>query len=73
MDKKIIDARGLSCPQPVIAAKKAVDAGEPLDILLDCQVYRENVLSFAAHSGWRKYIHEEVADIILSFKKEQGV
>lgn len=69
MDKKIIDARGLSCPQPVIAAKKAADEGEPFDILLDNEVSRENVLRFARHNGWQTAAREDGQDIVVSFKK----
>lgn len=69
MDKKIIDARGLSCPQPVMAAKKAADEGQPFDILLDNEVSRENVLRFAAHSGWEISIGQAGPDIVIAFNK----
>ena len=49
--KKIIDARGLSCPQPVIlvmAKMKGMASGE-FTILVDTDTAKENV-SRAAHS-----------------------
>lgn len=48
-----IDARGLPCPEPVIATKKALEAGgyEILEIVVDGPTARENVTRFAAHSG----------------------
>lgn len=45
-----VDARGLSCPQPVIATKKALDSitdGVVITIV-DNEVSRENVIKFAA-------------------------
>lgn len=50
-----VDARGLSCPQPVLAtleAIKSMDRGEVL-ILVDTDTSRENVIRAAASSGWQ--------------------
>jgi TusA-related sulfurtransferase len=39
-----VDARGLSCPQPVILARKAIQAGEfPIEVLVETVTSRENV------------------------------
>jgi tRNA 2-thiouridine synthesizing protein A len=69
MDQKIVDARGLSCPQPVIAAKKAADDGKPFNILVDNEVSKENVLRLAAHNGWQTDVRQQGEDIVISFKK----
>ncbi|MDC7244976.1 MAG: sulfurtransferase TusA family protein [Sphaerochaetaceae bacterium] len=43
-----IDARGLSCPQPVIETKRAVDKKEEqLSVLVDNIAAKENVGRFA--------------------------
>jgi TusA-related sulfurtransferase len=43
-----IDARGLSCPQPVIETKKVVDKKErKLTVLVDNIAAKENVSRFA--------------------------
>ncbi len=43
-----IDARGLSCPQPVIETKKAVDKKfTQLTVLVDNVASKENVSRFA--------------------------
>lgn len=51
---KIVDAKGLSCPQPVILAlnaiKKAVD--DELIILVDTDASKENVNRAAKAQGW---------------------
>lgn len=39
-----VDARGLSCPQPVIMARNAIQAGAfPIEVLVETVTSRENV------------------------------
>jgi len=54
MDKKVIDARGLSCPQPVIETKRALGAAAwgRLEVLVDTVTSRENVLRYGRSAGW---------------------
>jgi TusA-related sulfurtransferase len=59
-----VDARGLSCPQPVLMATskmKALGTGQ-MEVVVDNEVSRENVSRAARHEGW------EVADV----KEESG-
>ena len=52
MSKKLIDTSGLSCPQPVLLVKQAVEAGDKdLDIIVDTEVARENVGKYLKKSG----------------------
>ena len=52
MSKKLIDTSGLSCPQPVLLVKQAVEAGDKdLDIIVDTEVARENVGKFLKKAG----------------------
>ncbi|NLI33805.1 MAG: preprotein translocase subunit TatB [Deltaproteobacteria bacterium] len=49
-----VDARGLSCPQPVLATLdqiKAMDRGE-IVVLVDTDTSKENVIRAAASKGW---------------------
>jgi tRNA 2-thiouridine synthesizing protein A len=44
---KHIDARGLSCPEPVIQARRAaadMRAGDQIEVLVDAGAARDNVL-----------------------------
>ena len=42
-----VDARGLSCPQPVILTQKAISEGvKSFDVIVDAEVCRENVVRF---------------------------
>lgn len=50
-----VDARGFSCPQPVLMALKQMDRlrqGE-ITILVDTDTSKENVTRAAAHRGWQ--------------------
>ena len=47
-----VDARGLSCPQPVILARNAVQTGKlPIEVLVDTVTSRENVRRAAEKLG----------------------
>lgn len=50
----VVDARGLSCPQPVLMTMdeiKKVDTGE-ISILVDTDTSKENVSRAAESQGW---------------------
>lgn len=50
----MIDARGLSCPEPVILIKKAMASREAeYEMVTDNRVSMENVTRFAQHSGYK--------------------
>ncbi|MGE5381576.1 MAG: sulfurtransferase TusA family protein [Methylocystaceae bacterium] len=50
----MVDARGLSCPLPVLRTKKAVEQGsEKIIVLVDREVARENVEKFARQQGYQ--------------------
>lgn len=49
---RVLDARGLPCPQPVILVRKALAEGgfDTLEITVDDPASRENLLKFAAYA-----------------------
>jgi tRNA 2-thiouridine synthesizing protein A len=49
-----IDARGLSCPQPVILTHKKIEdmAKGVIEVLVDTETSRENVSRLAQRAGW---------------------
>lgn len=51
---KIVDARGLSCPQPVLMTLDAIKSGtgNELEVLVDNMASRENVIRAAENKGW---------------------
>jgi len=70
MTTKRIDARGLSCPQPVVLVDRAVHEGNTdLEILVDNEVSRENVLRMADRRGLKTDVRQEGPDIVIRAKK----
>ncbi len=64
-----VDARGLSCPQPVVLTSKAIEAGaESLEVLVDNEVSKENVLRLAKRHKMQTSVHEEGPDIVIEIK-----
>lgn len=54
---KVVDARGLSCPQPVILARQAMEAGQfPIEVLVDTVTSRENVRRAAERAGLKVHV-----------------
>ncbi len=59
---KQVDARGFSCPQPVIMARQAVEEGEfPIEVLVETVTSRENVRRAIEKMGCTVEV-EELAD-----------
>ena len=66
-----IDARGRSCPEPVIlTSKKMKELGKGLlEVLVDTETAKENITRLAQQSGWQLDVNEESGDIRLVLKK----
>jgi len=58
---EIVDARGLSCPQPVMLASKAIKKMNKgrIEVLVDSGTGRDNVSRLAKNSGWAVTVEEE--------------
>lgn len=73
MSSSIVDARGLSCPQPVILTMneiKKVQKGE-IVILVDTDTSKENVSRAAISQGWEiKNIEQEKTGYKITITKE---
>lgn len=66
-----IDARGLACPQPVIATKKALEGitDGVITIQLDNQISKENVVKFATAHGCGVSIINQDGDFLVKITK----
>jgi len=65
-----VDARGLSCPQPVILARKAIKAGEfPIEVLVETVTSRENVKRAAEKEGCQVQVEEAGGEFQLTITK----
>ena len=65
---KTVDARGHSCPIPVVMVRRAVTAEKP-EALVDNQCSVENVTRYGSSQGYKVEVTAEGADFRLSLKK----
>lgn len=67
---KLIDARGLSCPEPVIMIRKAMASNDSeYEMVVDNNVSKENVTRHATHQGYTVNVTEKDNEYYLSIKK----
>lgn len=69
---KTIDARGLSCPQPVLMTLDAIKSGteKEIHIIVDNEASRENVVRAAENLGWTiSGIREDTEETGITIKK----
>ena len=67
----IVDARGLSCPEPVVMTRKAMaDKQARYQVLVDNLASKENVTRYARHQGYQVQVTEEGEDFRLSITRQ---
>jgi tRNA 2-thiouridine synthesizing protein A len=67
---KVVDARGFSCPQPVIMTRKAIQTGEfPIEVLVETVTSRENVRRASQKLGCRVAVEEMGDEFKLTITK----
>ena len=64
-----VDARGYSCPEPVLMTKNALKNGTPLVVLVDNETHLQNVRRFAANNGYQVTWKEVGEDYELTITK----
>lgn len=66
-----VDTRGLACPQPVLLTKKALTKESSLEILVDNNTAKNNILRFAAGQGCKTSVTEADAadEYIITIEK----
>lgn len=72
--RRVVDARGLACPQPVILTRRELmesQAGETVTVLVDNAAARENVLKLAASMGAEARVEEREGYFQLFIQKAQ--
>ena len=68
-----VDARGLSCPQPVLMALNEIKAGtaSEIEILVDTETSKENVSRAAISQDWKvTAVSEEGGEYKISIRKD---
>ena len=67
---KTIDTCGMSCPQPVLMTKKALDEEKDgIDIIVDNNTAKENVQRFMKNAGYLVEIEEKDGTFVLKARK----
>lgn len=67
---KMLDARGLSCPEPVIMIRKAMTSNEnEYEMLVDNVASKENVTRYAVHQGYSVEVTEQGGEYCLKIRK----
>ncbi|NLB89554.1 MAG: sulfurtransferase-like selenium metabolism protein YedF [Syntrophomonadaceae bacterium] len=71
----IVDARNLSCPEPVIMTKKAMDNNPDIDLItiVSEKVAQENVTKLATSQGYQVEVEEKEDGIYLYLKKSDAM
>ena len=71
---KVVDARGLTCPQPVIMTKKAMEepGGEELTTIVNQTVALENVSKLAKSQGYEFEVKQEDDDYYIHMTRVGG-
>ena len=70
---QIVDARGLSCPQPVLLTMEEIKkAGKgQIEVLVDTDTSKENVSRAATSQGWQvQNVAEESGGYRIVIKKD---
>ena len=66
---KVVDCRGLACPQPVIRTKQALEETDRVTVIVDNPAARDNVARFGESQGAGVTIAEKPDGIYLTVEK----
>lgn len=66
----MLDARGLSCPEPVVMIRKAMASKEnEYTMVVDNITSKENVTRYAEHQGYTVSVAQDGDEYTLTIKK----
>ena len=68
--KKIVDACGLSCPEPVLKLKQVIETSNEIELLVDSRVCVENCSRFAKSKGFSVAVTGGSGHYIMDLVKE---
>src|SRR5665647_3676274 len=73
--KKVVDARGLSCPQPVVLTKKALEGADIHEVLtiVDNPTAFENVSRMVKTLNLESIVDEKEGQYYISIFKDEGL
>lgn len=60
MGNNVVDARGFSCPEPLLMVKRALEEGNfPLEVLVASYSARDNIVRFVQERGFQTRLEEK--------------
>ena len=66
----MVDARGLSCPTPVLMTQKAMKSKEDYyEVMVDAQAPLENVTRFAQSQGYKVEVEDMGGEYLLRISR----
>ncbi|QNB45825.1 SirA family protein [Thermanaerosceptrum fracticalcis] len=68
---QVVDARGLSCPEPLVLTTQAIKQfpSGPIKVIVDNASARDNVSRMAENLGWRVEIEKAQEEYVLALSK----
>jgi len=68
---ELVDCRGLSCPEPVMLARQALQcaSGNGITVMVSNAVARDNVSRAAKAMGWQVSIESDEDDFRITIQK----
>ena len=72
MSTKLIDCSGLSCPEPVLQVRRALQdtSLQEVQVIVDAAVARDNVSRTARNLGWQVSVEEQGDSFLLTLKNK---
>ncbi len=67
---KVVDCRGLACPQPVIQSRKAMAEAEKVTTIMDNATAMSNVSRMAAREGFAVEVEEKDDGFVPTHEQE---
>ena len=66
-----VDARGLSCPQPVVVTLNKMDqiAKGTIEVIVDTATARDNIERMATNQSWQVEVKEKEDEFLLIITK----
>lgn len=67
-----VDARGLSCPQPVVIARKKMDeiGNGTIEVMVDTATSKDNITRMATNQGWEVEVQDKEDEYLLILTKK---
>jgi len=67
---KVVDARGLACPQPVILTGRALKESDTVTVIVDDETPKDNVSRIATRKGYNVNVEEKDGDFYIHIQKK---